>query len=88
MAIDEVAVPGVIGGGDIGSPGVAGHAVLGAGNVALKGVNAGDDIMLRGDPGTREAHREMWRANRLDVLEADKGGEPGVVGVAAEIPKS
>lgn len=59
VAIEEVAVPGVIGGGDIGSPGVGGHAGFGPGNVALSGVNDGDDTILRGDPGTRDVHREM-----------------------------
>lgn len=85
VAIDEVAVPGVMGGGDIGSPGVAGQGDLGLGNDALRGVNAGEEMTLLGEPGGtyRDVHLDRCLAKRLVEL-AEGGGDPGVVGVPKE----
>lgn len=44
--MDEVAVPGVIGGGDIGIPGVEGHCDRAMGNVALRGEKVGDRAVM------------------------------------------
>lgn len=85
VAMDEVAVPGVMGGGDIGRPGVTGQGDRGLGNEALRGVYAGDEMTLLGEPGgtCREVHRDRCRAKRLVEL-AEGGGDPGVVGVPRE----